>query len=61
VKRGFRNATHLILDQAGHDDDLWTSSATIAERIAGFLAGESVRGGTLHTKLLRVPRTPPSA
>jgi pimeloyl-ACP methyl ester carboxylesterase len=58
VMRGFRHAQHLILDQAGHDDDLWTSSETIAERIAKFLAGESVRGGTLRTKLLRVPRTP---
>ncbi len=58
VMRRFRNPQHLILDQAGHDDDLWTSSATIAERIAKFLAGDSVRSGTLRTKLLRVPRTP---
>lgn len=59
VRRGFRDATHLILDEAGHDDDLWTASATVTERVAAFLAGESVRGGTLRTKLLRVPRQPP--
>lgn len=61
VMRGFRRPQHLILDQAGHDDDLWTSSATVAERIARFFAGESVRGGTLRTKLLRMPRRPPPA
>jgi pimeloyl-ACP methyl ester carboxylesterase len=58
VRRGFRHAEHLILDEAGHDDDLWTASATVTERIAAFLAGESVRGGTLRTKMLRVPRQP---
>jgi pimeloyl-ACP methyl ester carboxylesterase len=61
VMQGFRRATHLILDQAGHDDDLWISSSTIAERIARFLAGASVRGGTLRTKMLRIPRRPPGA
>ncbi len=61
VMQGFRNARHLILDQAGHDDDLWTSSATIAQRLSRFFAGESVRGGTLRTKLLRIPARPPGA
>lgn len=59
--KGFRNARHLILDQAGHDDDLWTSSATIAQRLSRFFAGESVRGGTLHTKMLRIPTRPPGS
>ena len=58
VMRGFRNARHLTLDQAGHDDDLWISSATIAQRVSRFFAGESVRGGTLRTKLLRIPTRP---
>jgi hypothetical protein len=53
-----RNARHLTLDQAGHDDDLWISSATIAQRVSRFFAGESVRGGTLRTKLLRIPTRP---
>lgn len=59
VMRGFRNARHLILEQAGHDDELWTASATVTERVAQFLAGRPVRGGTLRTRMLRVPAAPP--
>lgn len=61
VMQGFRRATHLILDQAGHDDDLWISSSSIAERVARFFSGASVRGGTLRTKMLRIPTRPPGA
>jgi len=59
VMKGFRHVTHLILDQAGHDDDLWISSSTIAERVARFFSGASVRGGTLRTRMLRIPTRPP--
>lgn len=61
VMQGFRNARHLILDQAGHDDDLWIASGTIAQRVSRFLAGDAARGGTLRTKQLRIPARPPGS
>lgn len=56
---GFRNAGHLILDGAGHDDDLWTASPIIADRIAGFLAGGRPASETISTPLLQIPQAGP--
>ncbi|MCU0626245.1 MAG: alpha/beta hydrolase [Gemmatimonadaceae bacterium] len=50
VMRGFTDATHLILDGAGHDDELWLSHPVIAERLAEFLAGGRVAGGTVPVR-----------
>lgn len=59
IRAGFARSRHLVLDGAGHDDDLWTSSPMVAERIAAFLAGHDVAGGTIVTPLLRIPSAGP--
>jgi pimeloyl-ACP methyl ester carboxylesterase len=59
VLRQFGDARHLVLVGAGHDDDLWTSTPIVRERIAAFFRGETVEGGRVDTPLLRVPTAPP--
>ncbi|MBA3889359.1 MAG: alpha/beta hydrolase [Gemmatimonadaceae bacterium] len=59
VRRGFTDARHLVLDGAGHDDDLWTATPMVGERIAAFVAGRSMGNVTVVTPLLRVPSGPP--
>ncbi|HCT56334.1 MAG TPA: hypothetical protein DGD08_03885 [Gemmatimonas aurantiaca] len=61
VRRGFRRATTLLLDGAGHDDDLWVASPRIAEVLARFLNGETVASDTITTPMLRVPAPPAGA
>lgn len=60
VLRGFQRPrpVHLILEGAGHDDELWVGSPVVQERIAAFLAGRRVEGGRVATDLLRVPLPP---
>ncbi|MCV2363627.1 alpha/beta hydrolase [Paucibacter sp. DJ1R-11] len=42
LQRGFRHSRHLVIEGAGHDDDLWLASPVLAERMADFLAGREV-------------------
>lgn len=50
VRRGFRNSGHLILEGAGHSDDLLLSSPRILEAILSFL-----RGGAAVDEVVAVP------
>lgn len=36
VRRAFHTSAHLVLEGAGHDNDLFLPSPLIAERIRGF-------------------------
>ncbi len=42
VLEGFPNGHHVIIERAGHDDDLWISSPKIAECIIAFFKGEAI-------------------
>lgn len=53
VRRGFRTSAHLVLDGAGHDNDLFLSSSVIIERIGQFLRGETVRDERVEVDILR--------
>jgi pimeloyl-ACP methyl ester carboxylesterase len=53
VRRGFRTSAHLVLDGAGHDNDLFLSSPLILERIGAFLRGERARDETVSVDILR--------
>lgn len=52
VRRGFRSSAHLILEGAGHDNDLFLSSPIIFERIGSFLRGEHVADETVRVNIL---------
>ena len=39
MREGFPNSGHLILDGAGHSDELLLSSPRILEAMLGFLRG----------------------
>ena len=41
VLEGFPNGRHLVIEGAGHDDDLFLSSPGIREAMLGFLRGEA--------------------
>jgi pimeloyl-ACP methyl ester carboxylesterase len=53
VRRGFRSSAHLVLEGAGHDNDLFLSSPIIIERIGAFLRGEPVRDERVEVDILR--------
>ena len=53
IRRGFRTSTHLVLDGAGHDNDLFLSSPIILERIDAFLRGDAVADETVPVHVLR--------
>lgn len=42
VAAGFVDVRHLLIGNASHDDDLWLAHGDIADRIAGFFAGDSM-------------------
>ncbi|HET9231805.1 MAG TPA: alpha/beta fold hydrolase [Vitreimonas sp.] len=53
VRRGFRASAHLVLEGAGHDNDLFLSSPIIIERIGEFLRGETMRDERVEVNVLR--------
>lgn len=53
VRRGFRESAHLVLEGAGHDNDLFLSSPLILERINAFLRGEKLRDERIAVDILR--------
>jgi pimeloyl-ACP methyl ester carboxylesterase len=53
VRRGFRHSAHLVLDGAGHDNDLFLSSPLIIERIGEFLRGEPVHDERVTVDIFR--------
>ncbi len=40
VRKGFRNSSHLIVEGASHDDDLFFSTTVIKESMLAFMRGE---------------------
>jgi pimeloyl-ACP methyl ester carboxylesterase len=44
---GFDHGSHLVVQDASHDDELWLGNPDIATRIAEFLAGHSVQDATI--------------
>ena len=44
-------AGHLILDGAGHDNELFLATADLGQRIAAFFAGAEAKDETLATPL----------
>ena len=42
VRKGFKTSVHLILDGAGHDNDLFLSSPIIIDQIQEFLKGKKL-------------------
>lgn len=42
TRQGFSNSQHLIIERAGHSDDLWISSPKIVESMLAFLKGEKI-------------------
>lgn len=42
TRKGFSNSHHLIIERAGHSDDLWISSPKIAETMVKFLKGDKI-------------------
>lgn len=61
IRRGFRRSSTLLLDGAGHDDDLWVATPRVADALAQFLNGETVASDTIVTPMLRIPGPPPGA
>ena len=61
VRRGFPHSFTLLLDGAGHDDDLWLASPRIAPVLSRFFSGDRIRSETIATPLLRIPAPPGSA
>jgi pimeloyl-ACP methyl ester carboxylesterase len=53
VRRGFRTSAHLVLEGAGHDNDLFLSSPVIIERIGQFLRGETLRDERVDVDILQ--------
>jgi pimeloyl-ACP methyl ester carboxylesterase len=53
VRRGFPAGAHLVLEGAGHDNDLFLSSPVILDRIGAFLGGGNVRDETVKVHALR--------
>ena len=54
VRQGFRRQAHLVIEGAGHDNDLFLSTPIILDRIDEFLSGGPLRDE-------RVRADPPSA
>ena len=42
IRAGLTEATHLLVENAGHDEDLFSESAEMRERIVAFVQGEKV-------------------
>jgi len=53
VRKGFRESAHLVLDGAGHDNDLFLSSPIILDRIGEFLAGQPVADQRIEVSLFK--------
>lgn len=53
VRKGFPNSTHLIIDGASHDDDLFLSTPQIKETMIKFMKGMKMTG------IINVGVTPP--
>ena len=42
TRKGFSKSEHLVIERAGHSDDLFVSSPEIAKRMVGFFKGEKI-------------------
>lgn len=50
---GFANGRQLLIDGAGHDDDLWLSHANIPASIDAFFAGQATTDTVLFAPPIR--------
>lgn len=56
VRQGLPNSTHLIVENGGHDNDLFLSSPKILEAMRAFLHGEKVAGERVTAGPVGFPR-----
>ena len=47
IRAGLTEATHLLVENAGHDEDLFSESAEMRERIVAFAQGKKVSAETI--------------
>ena len=47
IRAGLTNATHLLIENAGHDEDLFSESAEMRQRIVAFVQGKTVSAETI--------------
>jgi pimeloyl-ACP methyl ester carboxylesterase len=47
VLQGFPNGRHLVIDGAGHDEDLFSASDEMRRRIVAFVAGQEISTETI--------------
>jgi pimeloyl-ACP methyl ester carboxylesterase len=50
IRRGLPRSVHLVIEGAGHGNDLLLSSPAIARAVVGFLGGGEVRSGRIATE-----------
>jgi pimeloyl-ACP methyl ester carboxylesterase len=53
VRKGFRRSSHLVIDGAGHDNDLFFSTPVILDWIDAFFDGKALRDETVKVHILR--------
>jgi pimeloyl-ACP methyl ester carboxylesterase len=51
IRAGLTQATHLLIENAGHDEDLFSESAEMRQRIVAFVQGEKVSGEPIKIPL----------
>ncbi len=54
VRKGFRSSAHLVIDGAGHDNDLFLSTPVILDRIDAFFSGSPMADETVKVHILEV-------
>jgi len=60
VRQGLPNSTHLIIENAGHDNDLFLSSPKILETMRAFLRGEKLADQRISAGPVGFPRAGPT-
>jgi pimeloyl-ACP methyl ester carboxylesterase len=53
VRRGFRKSTHLVIQGAGHDNDLFLSTPVILDRIDAFFSGKKLMDEAVPVHIMR--------
>lgn len=61
VRQGLPNSTHLVIENAGHDNDLFLSSPKILDAMRTFLRGEKSADQRISAGPVGFPRPPSTA
>jgi len=61
IRQGLPNSTHLIIENAGHDNDLFLSSPKILAAMQAFLRGEKLSDLRITAGPVGFPRAGPAA